>query len=268
MNHYKQINYFIIFSLLFTAWLSYPQNRARPSVSEPINKKVYQPDSIVSKKEYSQLLKYDTSFVEIRTLDSTVIQSYLKDKDFSYFEDPEFTMNLWERFMFWLERQFLKISQSKPFEVFWDLIVYILIGFAVIAIIWTFFRSEVKGLFANDKIKNDLNVQEKVEDIYSLDLDKMIGEAIAKGNFRYAIRLNYLNTLKKLSDKNLINWKLEKTNREFIREIKLEVYRTGFERITNEFEFIWYGGFNIDEIKYKELQLVFNDLNSSIGTAD
>lgn len=214
-------------------------------------------------KKYNPI-KYDSSNVIVRSMDSTKIKSYLKDKDFRYFEDPESTKTLWERLMEWLKRQFLKLTEYDSYNTAWDIFIYLLIALAVVAIVFGIYKSEIKGLFLSNKNKNKLNVSEYLEDIHTIDYEKMIEQAIANKNFRYAIRLNYLRSLKILSDKELIYWKIDKTNREFLREIKLNNLKSKFEKITNDFESIWYGGFEIDLSAYMHLQNYYSDFNTSL----
>ena len=209
-------------------------------------------------------IQYDSSNVIVRSMDSTKIKSYLKDKDFRYFEDPESTMTLWERLMEWLKRQFEKLTQYDSYYTAWDIFIYILIALAVVAIVFGIYKSEIKGLFLSNKNKNKLNVSESLEDIHSIDYEKMIEEAIENKNFRYAIRLNYLRSLKILSDKEIIYWKIDKTNREFLREIKLNHLKSKFEKITTDFESIWYGGFEIDRSSCMHLQNYYSDFNSTL----
>lgn len=209
-------------------------------------------------------IQYDSSNVIVRSMDSTKIKSYLKDKDFRYFEDPESTMTLWERLMEWLKRQYLKLTEYDSYNTAWDIFIYLLIALAVVAIVFGIYKSEIKGLFLSNKNKNKLDVSEYVEDIHTIDYEKMIEEAIANKNFRYAIRLNYLRSLKILSDKEIIYWKIDKTNREFLREIKLNNLKSKFEKITTDFESIWYGGFEIDLSAYMHLQNYYSDFNSTL----
>jgi hypothetical protein len=73
-----------------------------------------------------------------------------------------------------------------------------------------------------------------------------------------------LRSLKILSDKEIINWKINKTNREFIKEIKSNDLKSKFEIITSDFEFIWYGGFDIDYSAYINQQNSYSDFNTSL----
>lgn len=226
------------------------------------------PDSITDNTKIiytkQNSIQYDSSNIDVRSIDSTKIKAYLKDKDFKYFEDPQYSKTLWERLMEWLNRQFAKLTEYESYNTAWDILIYILIALAVAAIVFGSYKSEVKGLFFSNKNKNGLNASEILEDIHSIDYEKMIEEAIAGKKYRYAIRLNYLRSLKFLSDKEIINWKINKTNREFLKEIKSNTIKSKFEKLTTDFESIWYGGFEIDHSEYKHLQNIYSDFNSSL----
>jgi hypothetical protein len=238
------------------------QNAESSSPQTIINDSLKNNSIIINSSHIS--IQYDSSNIVVRSVDSTKIKDYLKDKDFKYFEDPEATMTLWERLMQWLKRQFAKLTEYESYGTAWDILIYILIALAVIAIVFGIYGSDVKGFFFSNKNTNKLKVSESLEDIHSIDYEKMIEDAIANKNFRYAIRLNYLKTLKILADKEIISWKSDKTNREFIREIKQTILKSKFENITTEFEAIWYGGFEINYSSYLDLQNNYSDFNQTL----
>ncbi|HOJ08921.1 MAG: DUF4129 domain-containing protein [Ignavibacteriota bacterium] len=210
----------------------------------------------------SSKFNLDTSFVEVRQLDSQIIKSYLKDKDFRYFENPEDTKTLWERFKDWIQEQIDMLYSLDPQGIRQDIIQYLLIAFAVLALMYGFYRNEIKGLFFGNKSIKQIIVNEVIEDIHTIDFNKMIEEAVQNKNYRYAIRLNYLRILKLLSDKQIINWSPEKTNHEYLKEIKSNTLFSSFSVITNDFENIWYGGFIIDQNNYSLLVGRYRDIHS------
>ncbi len=207
-------------------------------------------------------IAYDTSELNIRYVDSAKILIHLKEKDFRYIDNPEYYKTFWERFLDWLNRQYQNLTEYKTYDTIGDILIYILIALAVLAIIFGFYRSEIKGLFLKSEDKDKLKISESAEDIHSIDYDALIEEAIANRNFRYATRLNYLRTLKILSDKKIINWKIDKTNNEFIKEIKPVSVKNKFRSITFNFEFVWYGAVDIDSDTYKSLQKEYSEFNS------
>ena len=207
-------------------------------------------------------LNLDTSTIEVRQIDSLRIKSYLRDKDFSYFENPEDTKTLWERINDWINRHIAMLIDLDTEGITWNLLQYILIAFAVMALIYGLYKNEIKGLFTGNKKINSIKFKESIEDIHTIDYDRLIDEALQSKNYRYAIRLNYLRTLKKLSDKQIITWKPDKTNRDYLRELKSAEMITQFSLITNDFENIWYGGFDIDQHNYSLLISRYSNVNS------
>lgn len=247
MNQYSKKIFLILLPLIFVLNI-YPQNASKIS------------NNVIVRSTTS--LNYDTSRIEIRQIDSLKIKSYLKDKDFSYFEDPEDTKTLWEKLNDWIRRQIGMFLDLDADGITWELLKYLLIVFAVLALIYGLYKNEIKGLFVENKKANSISYKESTEDINLIDFDKMIDDAVNNKNYRYAVRLNYLRALKILSDKKLINWKPDKTNHDYIREIKAHDIFPVFNNITNDFEIIWYGGIEIDQTDYSLLMHRYSEVSS------
>ncbi|MFT6964758.1 MAG: hypothetical protein ACJAWV_004500 [Flammeovirgaceae bacterium] len=88
------------------------------------------------------------------------------------------------------------------------------------------------------------------EDIHEIDFNTRIAQAVESQNFREAIRLHYLKNLKILSDQNLIDWKINKTNHDYEVEIRDNSIKAPFSRITYLYDNICYGDFPIDSESY------------------
>ncbi len=208
------------------------------------------------------MIRYDSSSIEVRQIDSSKIYSYLKDKDFKYFEDPEYSVTLWERISEWLQQQFAKLFSFDPKGITGDVINYLLMAFAFLAIIYVIYRKEIKGLFSKSGEFNSIKSSEKLEDIHSIDYDNLIEQAVENKNYRYAVRLNYLRTLKYLTDNGLIKWKPDKTNHDYLTEVKNPSLRTVFENLTSDFELVWYGELSVSSAGYSVLVEKYRDFRS------
>lgn len=92
------------------------------------------------------------------------------------------------------------------------------------------------------------------EDINNLPIDAELQLAIANKNYILATRLYYLQLLKKLHNKNTILWKINKTNHDYIAEIKNQNHLKQFTEITNYFEHICYGNNEINETTFAHIQ--------------
>jgi hypothetical protein len=102
------------------------------------------------------------------------------------------------------------------------------------------------------------------EKVLEIDLDKILADAIAARDFRLALRLNFLIIIKKLSLSGKIVWQKEKTNGEYLREIKDMMLSYNFRNIVLSFESIWYGEHTVNEEQYASLQSSYEQFKSSI----
>lgn len=268
MNQFKNKILLTLILFVFAVIVIKAQNnnsiKAQTGISDSTNLTNIIVDSLpdlISKTNLIKNIKYDSSDINIRSVDSSKIKSYLREKDFSYFEDPEFTMTLWEGLKDWISKQFAKLLDLDSEGTAWEVFQYILIAFAFIVIIFGLYKSELKGLFFSNP-KNRVKSSEVIEDIHSINFEELIEAAIKNKNYRYAIRLNYLRTLKILSDKEIINWKIDKTNRDYFSEIKQSTLKIKFENITLDFESIWYGGIEVNQNDYNELLVNYSDVSS------
>ena len=101
---------------------------------------------------------------------------------------------------------------------------------------------------SSGKVENDFEYLE--ENIHSIDFDKLLEEALSKNDFKLAIRLTYLKTLKVLSDRLVVNWQAGKTNYEYLYEINQPTLREPFRTISYHFDYAWYGDFEVNEQIY------------------
>jgi hypothetical protein len=118
------------------------------------------------------------------------------------------------------------------------------------AVLYYFIKS---GLFSKNTdvseayLYNTHNLEEK---IHEADLDSLLKEALANKQYKHAVRIYYLICIKQLSDKNVIVWKKQKTNYEYLLELRSKSYYDLFFKLTRYYELVWYGDKSIDESEY------------------
>lgn len=95
-------------------------------------------------------------------------------------------------------------------------------------------------------------------DIFSISFPERIGEAVAQGNFRLAVRLHYLQLLKLLSEKKVIHYQPDKTNYDYLMQVSATPFYTDFFNATRHFEYSWYGAFSVDEQQYRQMKQSFD----------
>jgi Domain of unknown function (DUF4129) len=106
---------------------------------------------------------------------------------------------------------------------------------------------------------------DNVEDyLHESDLDRFLREALAAGNFSLALRFRFLQILKALSEKQLIHWSREKTNRDYLREMRPHRLYSDFKETTRIYERIWYGNTVIDATEFARIEIPFNNLKQQL----
>lgn len=99
------------------------------------------------------------------------------------------------------------------------------------------------------------------------DLRTPLEKAIREGQYELAVRLYYLAVLQGLSRQEWIQWKREKTNSEYQRELAGTPFAERFAQLTGWFERIWYGDQHVDGKRFKAIQIRFQQLLSQIEQA-
>ena len=93
------------------------------------------------------------------------------------------------------------------------------------------------------------------------DYHKLIQSALKEQDFRLAIRFGFLSTLKYLHKKELIEWKIDKTNLDYQFELP-ETYQDTFAAMSVIYERIWYGDFTADKALFNSMTSKFNEIKT------
>lgn len=95
--------------------------------------------------------------------------------------------------------------------------------------------------------------EELEEYIHETELDRYLRLALEAGDHKAAVRVYYLMTIKALSEKNCIAWKRDKTNFDYVREMRRHPDYQAFRKLTYTFEVVWYGDTEIDQTIYRKV---------------
>ena len=120
-----------------------------------------------------------------------------------------------------------------------------------------------KNRFIKDASEEDI----ETDDIFAINYQKEIDKAVKNGNYRFAVRLLFLRLLRKLSDKNIIQYKQGSTNFDYLLQLNPTSYYKDFFRITRNYEYSWYGQFDVSPEAFaviqKDVENFENNLNRS-----
>ena len=96
--------------------------------------------------------------------------------------------------------------------------------------------------------------------IQETDLERFLREALATGNYNQAVRIYYLQVIKDLSQKEAIQWSREKTNRDYLREMRSHSLSSDFKSATHTYEEVWYGNLNLDQNLFSNIEKRMKEL--------
>jgi hypothetical protein len=182
--------------------------------------------------------------LSLRKIPDSIVQSLKSDADFWY-ADHVFKKN---------EPRKRSGAGKKILEVvLWMIIIG---GFAAF-IMWYLANSNT-GLFQKKSRAIAFEDEDTItEDIFAINYQKEIDKALSNGNYRLAIRLMYLRLLRDLSQKNIIRYKQERTNFDYLLQLSSTSYYHDFFRVTRNYEYSWYGQFDVDKDKFDIIRTDF-----------
>lgn len=147
----------------------------------------------------------------------------------------------------------------------WVILILLLAGLGYL--LYRFMKNNGLSIFRKPKLVDGLEeIQE--ENLQSAgEYEEKIRAAIATGEIRQAIRWWYLYTLFQLANRQLITPGREKTNNDYLRSMRNTPYYKMFSTLTLDYEYIWYGGFDISEDNFRAMDQQFRDFNNQLGKA-
>jgi hypothetical protein len=202
-------------------------------------------------------LRIDYSEKKVERNFSDNFQSKYTEKVFDYNRTKEIKPTLWQRIKMWFAEQFSKIFRLSSTQVSERIITkifqiggIILILFVLYKIIMAFVNEEGSWIFGKKSDSIEIYAQDIEQNIFQIDFEQFIKEAIQKKQYRWAIRYYYLLTLKNLAQKNIIDWHPEKTNNDYFLEIKQPDVQKQFSYVSYLYNYCWYGEFDISENEF------------------
>lgn len=196
--------------------------------------------------------------ISVRTIPDQKVKKVRSDEDYWY-------VNLTPH----REKKETK-SPSKTKNIFnqrwFDTIFWILLIGGFIALLAWFLGTSNVSLFRK-RIKNtgeEIASEIEAEDIFEINFEKEIKKALDASDFRLAVRMLYLRTLRDLSLKNLIDYTHEKTNTDYLFQLAGSPYYKTFFRLTRNFNYAWYGHFPVSQESFLVIQNDFNGFKQQL----
>lgn len=214
-----------------------------------------QTDSVAAVQE----LKYDEqkNLAPVK-FNEEALEAYKEKKEFDYIRASE-KDNWWIRFKKWINAKYNQFinwlfgdyDPGSFLSFIIKIIPYLLLLLLLGIVAWLFTRLNPGARMLETPGQGDVFLSEEEELIKNEDLVSLLKKAVEEGRFRLAVRYYYLNELRKLDELKLIDYQYQKTNKEYLEEIKSSDIQKKFAEITKLYEFIWYGNFLVTETDFK-----------------
>ncbi|MDR5589984.1 DUF4129 domain-containing protein [Christiangramia sp. SM2212] len=204
-------------------------------------------------------------------LDDSQIEDYRNQKDFNYIETVE-NDSWWTRFKKWLNAKYNQFinwlfgdyEANSILAAFIAVLPYLLILAIIALVVWLFSKLNPGGKILREQKTSEVFLSEEEDLVKNEDLLSLMKEAIQNGNFRLAVRYYYLLQLRKLDDLEIIQYEYQKTNRDYLMEIRDQKIKDQFSNISKLYEFIWYGSFQVSETDYRLAEKGFVQMEDSL----
>jgi hypothetical protein len=186
------------------------------------------------------------------------------DKAFNYKNDREkakkaepYKVGAFEKLL----RAFLEFFGTMAGRaIVWGIIIII-----VCYIIYRIFFGADSFLFGKGKKSLAQKVgDEEGDGIDSADYELLLEQAVKNNDARLAVRYSYMYLLQLLQDRELIKFRIDKTNYEYYSELSGSEYRNSFRQLSRQYEYAWYGKFNVPEQTLKEYLALFDNLKKQL----
>jgi hypothetical protein len=159
-------------------------------------------------------------------------------------------------------------EESGTFMVspFFQTVLWILIigGFAAVVILYLANSNVALFRKKNTIIRSDEEMETATENIFEINYQREIDKAVSNGNFRFAVRLMFLRVLKNLSDTKAIQYTPDRTNFDYLMQLQSTAHYADFFKLTRNYEYSWYGHFDIDREKFSWIRRDFEDFDQKL----
>jgi hypothetical protein len=197
----------------------------------------------------------------IRIPTDSRIDEILKDKKYDYgdFYKPPAKLGIIARLIKWIAKM---VGLGMRAFGYWPVGFRMLVIVVLIVLIYVIAtKTKLYRLFYFEKQKENPYFREiSLPDEF--DFEKAISEAIALKKFKDAIRFSHLKLLKNLNDSHRIQLSADKTNRDYSFEIRDNLIREKFLRLTEIYNRVWYGEYNVSKTELDSVLPEFAEFNA------
>ena len=219
----------------------------------------------------SLAVKYDTGELEVQQISEEDLEAFKNDPKFDY-EVVDTNPSWWTDFKTWIGNLFQRFFEwifgaekaADALAVFLRIVPYILLALLVYILIRFFMNANASASENGTQQKAYVGLSEEEHIIKNEDIQVLIQKALDAKNYRLALRYSYLYMLQLMSEQEVIDWQLQKTNHDYENEIQKPDLKKAFSKITRLYDYVWYGDFDIDESQYRQAEIIFSTVQKTL----
>lgn len=149
---------------------------------------------------------------------------------------------------------------------FGKLLLWVFIAVIVLYIAYSLIAGQGRFTFRKEKVFDTGDTGDNAEDLGGSDWDKRMEDAMAAGDTRLAVRFGYMRLLQLLQERELIRYRIDKTNHDYYYELADSPYKQPFRQLSRRYEYAWYGNYSLSADAFSEylgtLRTIKNDLKA------
>ncbi|HET8855094.1 MAG TPA: DUF4129 domain-containing protein [Salinimicrobium sp.] len=194
-------------------------------------------------------------------------------------EDPQLNYqrvtedNWWTSFKRYISLKFQKIlnwlfSDYNPGSfmlMILKTLPYIIMAAVLFFTVWLFAKLNPGKAILTGPGSGEVLMQEEEEIVRSRDISGLINEAVARGDYRLAIRYHFLLILQQLTRRSLVEYHFSKTDREYLLELSQPPLSEQFAKLITIYNYVWYGHFDPSPEEYRRAQSSFDKMQRLIS---
>lgn len=162
----------------------------------------------------------------------------------------------------WWVKMFVNIFEFFRSTIGKGLVIFVVVLIVLLLVARAF---QLNGRIFFSKKDKKLHLNDQHEDDYVPDnWEKEIADAAKAGNYRLALRHCYRYLLTSLQEKELIKYQVAKTNYQYVYELSGTNFHKPFMKLTRDYEYAWYGGFEINEDFYEGYYQMTQDIQKQL----
>lgn len=139
-----------------------------------------------------------------------------------------------------------KFSQDLFSKIAWSIFAILIVG-GLVYLVYILSKSN-NNFISEQESENIINQIE--ENLIGANLDDLINKAVQSGNYELAVKLNYFKVLKKLVVKELIKYRKDKSNKEYLYELFDTPQFRDYKALNNAFDRLRFAKIALTETEY------------------